>query len=143
MFPGLSFLHVTVVAIVALLVLGPDKLPDLARRAGGAYRELQQLRQHLHLDLSDLLSDPSDDQPPAPLNVSTAGRDRDQARVGNDLDQPGVTGRPMPRRQRAPRPAPPARHSTSATPVTQTTPPISVRAGFHRQRPPHPDTSSA
>ncbi len=55
MVPGLGFVHLVVVAIVALLVLGPDKLPDLARRAGHAYRDLQRLREHLQLDVETLL----------------------------------------------------------------------------------------
>lgn len=65
MLPGLGFAHLAVVALVALLVLGPDKLPDLAQRAGRAHRELQQLRERLDLDLEALLdreeSDPADD----------------------------------------------------------------------------------
>lgn len=57
MLPGLGPVHLAVVALVALLVLGPDKLPDLAQRGGRAYRDLKRLREHLSLDLDDLLGD--------------------------------------------------------------------------------------
>ena len=64
----MSKILILVVAIVALLVLGPDKLPDLAQRAGRAYRELQRLREHLHLDLDDLLAD----HDPSPQEVGSS-----------------------------------------------------------------------
>ena len=83
MLPGLGFVHLAVIAVVALLVLGPDKLPDLAQRAGRGYRDLQRLREHLQLDVESLLGDTDDhtDLPSAaaPLTVerdtgSTAAR---------------------------------------------------------------------
>jgi len=52
-----SPLHWLIVGVVALLVLGPHQLPDLARRAGQFVRELQQLRQHLSTELRDLVSE--------------------------------------------------------------------------------------
>ena len=33
--------HWLIIAVVALLVIGPDKLPDAARRAGAAWRDVR------------------------------------------------------------------------------------------------------
>ena len=38
---GIGWAELLVVAVVALLVLGPDKLPEAARLAGQAYSRLQ------------------------------------------------------------------------------------------------------
>jgi TatA/E family protein of Tat protein translocase len=66
-----SPLHWLIVAVVALLVLGPEQLPGLARRAGEMLRELQRVRHHLSSELRDLVSDfdldPSADHAPVVL----------------------------------------------------------------------------
>ncbi len=38
---GLSFTEIVIIAILALILLGPDKLPDAARSAGKLMRELR------------------------------------------------------------------------------------------------------
>ena len=40
---NLSMTHIMVVAVVALVVLGPERLPGVARTAGGLYREWQRI----------------------------------------------------------------------------------------------------
>jgi TatA/E family protein of Tat protein translocase len=52
-----SPLHWLIVAVVALLVLGPDQLPGLARRAGEFMRDLRRVREHLRSELRDLVSE--------------------------------------------------------------------------------------
>jgi Tat protein translocase TatB subunit len=52
-----SPLHWLIVAVVALLVLGPEQLPSLARRAGETMRDLRGVRQHLRTELRDLVSE--------------------------------------------------------------------------------------
>jgi TatA/E family protein of Tat protein translocase len=49
--------HWLIIAMVALLVLGPDQLPQLAHRAGEAMREVRKVREHLRSELRDLVSD--------------------------------------------------------------------------------------
>ncbi|MEK7872792.1 MAG: Sec-independent protein translocase protein TatB [Chloroflexota bacterium] len=39
---GIGWMEVLVILVVALLVLGPDKLPDVARNVGKSVREVQQ-----------------------------------------------------------------------------------------------------
>jgi TatA/E family protein of Tat protein translocase len=67
-----SPLHWIIVAVVALLVLGPEQLPRLARRAGETMRDLGRVREHLRTELRDLVSEfdleqtSSEDQPALP-----------------------------------------------------------------------------
>jgi TatA/E family protein of Tat protein translocase len=49
--------HWLIIAVVALLVLGPDQLPRLAHGAGEAMREVRRGREHLRSELRDLVSD--------------------------------------------------------------------------------------
>jgi sec-independent protein translocase protein TatB len=44
---GLSFTEVVIIAILALLLLGPDQLPNAARSAGKWLRELRRLSDDL------------------------------------------------------------------------------------------------
>jgi sec-independent protein translocase protein TatA len=71
-----------VVMVLALLIFGPDKLPDLGRRLGRAMREFRRasdefrstVEQNLQINVDDSYSSPS----PAPLEpaaASTATRD--------------------------------------------------------------------
>ena len=63
-----SPIHWLIIAIVALLVLGPDKLPDAARRVATAWRELQQTRSTLLGRLRAIADEavPTDVQGPEP-----------------------------------------------------------------------------
>lgn len=59
---GIGFPELMVIAFVAILVFGPDKLPDIARQAGQAVRRLRviantardELRNELGPDYADL-----------------------------------------------------------------------------------------
>jgi sec-independent protein translocase protein TatA len=52
-----SPVHILVVAVVALLVLGPEQLPKIARQAGQGYREFKRVKQHLSAELRDVVSE--------------------------------------------------------------------------------------
>jgi TatA/E family protein of Tat protein translocase len=107
-----SPVHILIVGIVALLVLGPDKLPDAARTAGKAWRELQQMRGALGDHVRDIIDEagPGEFRPgaqPAPeptrevLAVPTheeAARDiSDASASGVNEDPPGSVMRPASR----------------------------------------------
>jgi len=49
--------------VIALLVFGPDKMPDIARQVGRGYREFRRVQNHLKAELRDVVSefDSSDD----------------------------------------------------------------------------------
>jgi len=50
--PGFTPVHVLVVLVVALLVLGPSRLPELARQAGAAMKVYRDLRDRVHTELT-------------------------------------------------------------------------------------------
>ena len=52
-----SPVHIIIVAVVALLVLGPEQLPKIARQAGQGYREFKRVQQHLKTELRDVVAE--------------------------------------------------------------------------------------
>ncbi len=50
--------EVLVIFIVALIVLGPNKLPDAARQAGKAMAELRRMSSGFQRELKDAMEDP-------------------------------------------------------------------------------------
>jgi Tat protein translocase TatB subunit len=54
---NLSFTHIAVVLIVALIVLGPDKLPDAARSIARVIRELRKMSTGLQAEVRDTFGD--------------------------------------------------------------------------------------
>jgi len=65
-----SPLHWLIVGVVALLVISPSQLPGFARRAGQLIRDAQRVRQHLSVELRNVVSDfdLSDTTPPGTSN---------------------------------------------------------------------------
>jgi sec-independent protein translocase protein TatA len=69
--PGLTPVHLLVVLVVALLVFGPTRLPELARQVGAAMNVYRELRDRVHHDLNphalveSLLEKPEPAQPDA------------------------------------------------------------------------------
>jgi sec-independent protein translocase protein TatB len=54
---NLSLTHMVVVGIVALVVLGPERLPGVARTAGNLYREWKRISGGLQAEVRDVLSE--------------------------------------------------------------------------------------
>ena len=65
---NISATELLVIAIVALLILGPDKLPDAMRKLGRATRELRRITSGFEAELRDALSD----EPEAPKPKAAA-----------------------------------------------------------------------
>lgn len=68
--PSLGPMEIVVIFLVALVVFGPDKLPQLAKQTGRGIRELRRLQAHLRSELDDALGpdflglhDADDDEP--------------------------------------------------------------------------------
>jgi Tat protein translocase TatB subunit len=65
-----SPVHWLIIAVVALLVLGPERLPDAARKFGRAWRQYQGTRASLTDQISNALhpeafdDEPDDSSPP-------------------------------------------------------------------------------
>ena len=62
--PSLGPAEILVILVVALLVFGPNKMPDMARQAGRAFREFRRVQHHLRSEISSAVSD---------LDVGTMG----------------------------------------------------------------------
>ena len=52
MLPGLGPVHLLMVLVVALLVLGPTKLPEAARHVGAAINVYRELRDRVNTEFS-------------------------------------------------------------------------------------------
>jgi sec-independent protein translocase protein TatA len=55
--PSLGPAEILVILVVALLVFGPDKMPDIARQVGRGFREFKRVQQHLKSELRDVVSE--------------------------------------------------------------------------------------
>ena len=62
---NISATELLVIAVVALLVLGPDKLPEAMRKLGRATREIRRITSGFEAELRDALSDPVESPTPA------------------------------------------------------------------------------
>jgi sec-independent protein translocase protein TatB len=100
-----------VVLVVALVLLGPDKLPRLARQLGAGWRQLREFQQRVEREVRETMPD-------LPSTQQIAGMARSPARFLNSLanmddeplvPDPGAPGGPVaatPPAAPAPRPAP-------------------------------------
>ena len=55
--PSLGPAEILVVLVIALLVFGPNKMPDIARQVGKGFREFKRVQQHLSSELRDVVSE--------------------------------------------------------------------------------------
>ncbi len=53
----LSPIKVLVVLIIALVVLGPEKLPDMTRKAGRAWADFRRFRDSMHSQVREVIGD--------------------------------------------------------------------------------------
>ncbi len=69
--------EILVILVVALLVLGPDRLPDAARQAGRVLSELRRMSSGFQAELRDAMTTPvaGPPAPPAPDADATASAD--------------------------------------------------------------------
>ncbi len=55
--PSLGPAEILVVLVIALLVFGPNKMPDIAKQVGKGFREFRRVQQHLKSELRDVVSE--------------------------------------------------------------------------------------
>jgi sec-independent protein translocase protein TatA len=55
--PSLGPAEILVILVVALLVFGPNKMPEIARQVGRGFREFRRVQQHLRSELRDVVSE--------------------------------------------------------------------------------------
>lgn len=56
--PEVGAFEILAILIVALVVFGPNKLPELARSVGKGLRELRRFQTHLRAQLDDVFAEP-------------------------------------------------------------------------------------
>ena len=65
--------EILVICVIALLVFGPQRLPELARQVGGAMRELRRMQDSVRSELREVLDDdPGRELPRRPSAASPA-----------------------------------------------------------------------
>lgn len=62
--PSIGAGEILVVALVALIVLGPDKLPEAARKIGQVIAEVRKVSSGFQAELRDALHEPVEGAPP-------------------------------------------------------------------------------
>ena len=75
---GLGFQEIIIILIVALLVIGPRKLPDLAKSLGKAFREFKNATEDIKQNF-DLDTITRDETPPLPKQPTPAGTEADKS----------------------------------------------------------------
>ena len=73
----LSPVHILIVLTVALIVLGPQELPKVARSTAKVLRELRALRERLDEELHVLIDDDGPDPSPRPEPPTPGSEDGD------------------------------------------------------------------
>ena len=110
-----------IIAVVAIILLGPDKLPQVARQVGGAWRSFNEFRHRMETEVRSSIPDlPSSSDiarlarsPSALLNHLSNLGPEDGAASGATSDRESLSdGAPLP-----PVPAPPRSPSPHAPPV--------------------------
>ncbi len=112
--PSLGPAEILVVLVIALLVFGPNKMPEIAKQVGKGFREFRRVQQHLKSELRDVVSEfdsPTDataDQQPAPMLPP-------KETTADDVTPPPVADAPAPVADTSPlTPEPSAPASTGA-----------------------------
>ena len=71
--PSLGPAEILVILVIALLVFGPNKLPDIARQVGRGMREFRRVQQHLGGELRDVVSEFDTSTEPEEPDFPTSG----------------------------------------------------------------------
>lgn len=58
---GIGFTELIVIVVIALIFIGPDKLPGLATALGRAYAEFKKAGDEIKREIKDASRQPSDD----------------------------------------------------------------------------------
>jgi TatA/E family protein of Tat protein translocase len=81
-----------VILILALLVFGPNRLPEVGRQIGSALRELRRMQTRVRSEINSALAEPANQPPPAPSTAEEATAVHREP----DVDHPGPPPEPPP-----------------------------------------------
>ncbi len=88
--PSLSPLEIVVVGVLALIVFGPQRLPEIARNIGKAINEFRRQATDIRAEFEEGFS--VDDE--QGLSPELSSEDVDTAEVNPDADAPGTEAPP-------------------------------------------------
>lgn len=86
--PNLGPMEILVVLMVALIVLGPKRLPEAGRQVGRAVAEVRRWSNNMQAEVRAVLDEDVEAPPPAPWNPPPAPR---AAPVDSSPDSGGIT----------------------------------------------------
>lgn len=83
--------EILVILVIALLVFGPNKLPEVGRQVGRAYREVRRFQRSLSSEMSDVFADDVTDgaAPPPTLPPKRAVSDAPDELPAASTDRSG------------------------------------------------------
>jgi len=119
---NLSGSEIVIILLLALVILGPEKLPDFLRRAGRTYAELKKLGNNFQSEMRSVLDEPMKEMRETAdlLQKSTQFEDADDTKPGS-----GGRATPAPARPAVPAPTEPSTPASPAPPaatdITDTT----------------------
>jgi TatA/E family protein of Tat protein translocase len=88
--------EILVILVIALLVFGPNRLPEIGRQVGKSVREIRKFQQTLRSDLHDVMAeDVSDHAEPAPTLPPPAD-DTPAVQTGDGMTRPDGDDVPVP-----------------------------------------------
>ncbi len=107
----IGMMELVVIFLVALLVIGPDKLPSYARRLGNALREFRKASDDMTKDIRESVVEPLEEaQKPLreamePLEDLNRELNRNLKSVETDINNIGKAKKEAPRAEAKPEPA--------------------------------------
>lgn len=88
--PNIGPAEILVILVVALLVFGPQKLPEIGRQVGKAARELRRMQASLRDEVRDVLEPVEEQGRPPKISTSTATEPDERAlESGGEGDEGG------------------------------------------------------
>ncbi|MDQ3914120.1 MAG: twin-arginine translocase TatA/TatE family subunit [Actinomycetota bacterium] len=76
--PQIGPLEILTVAVLALVIFGPQRLPEIARNIGKAINEMRRMTAEMRSELQDGMSASDADEPETPEPAKTVPADPDE-----------------------------------------------------------------
>ena len=88
---GLGFTEIVVILVIALLVFGPDKLPELARNLGRGLSEFRRASNDLRRSVLEAAEEPRIANPPLPPAAASSGESTPEPRAEPPPAEPSTS----------------------------------------------------
>ncbi len=87
--PEIGPLEILVIAVVALIVFGPEKLPEMGRKVGSFLAGVRRMSTEVRSEFTGLMDDDDDPFSPEDESATAASRADEEGEPGEDNDEPG------------------------------------------------------